>query len=367
MSSSPASPRIGVLTSGGDCPGLNAVLRGVVMACEPLGWEVLGFHEGFEGMASPRHYQVLTEATTRDIQRRGGTILGTTNRGRFAGKVGHGQIARVSDEAVELVRSAVAELNLTGLICIGGEGSLATAQQLFETGLPVVGVPKTIDNDIAATAMTFGFDSAVDCVVDALDRLSTTASSHRRVMVVEVMGRYTGWIALHGGVAGSANAILIPEIPFSYDRLAEHINRLFEAGNGSALVVVAEGARAEGGQYVTQEDGSAGIRGEHRLGGVAHQVARELALRTEHETRAVVLGHLQRGGVPTTLDRLLGVRFGVGAVQLIQEQAFGRMVTYLNYVVGSVPIIEAIRELKVVGADNQIVQTARTVGISFGD
>ena len=221
---------------------------------------------------------------------------------------------------------------MRALVCIGGDGSLTTADQLFENGVPVVGVPKTIDNDLSATAMSFGFDSAVQCVADALDRLHTTAASHKRVMVLEVMGRYTGWIALHGGLSGGADAILIPEIPFSYERLAAYVDKHMSGGADSTLIVAAEGACPVGGDYATVETNTPG---EKRLGGIGNQVAHEIMERTGRETRTVVLGHLQRGGAPTTLDRILGTRFGVGAVQLIQESKFGHMVSYLNYQIGA--------------------------------
>ena len=213
-------PRIGVLTSGGDCPGLNAVLRGVVLAAEKLGWEVIGFKDGFEGLLPPEHYIVLDRARSSGIMPLGGTILGTTNRGHFVAKVGSGNRAVVPAKVIEQSREVLDRLQVKALIVVGGDGSMSTALQLQEAGINCIGVPKTIDNDLEATAMTFGFDSAVAAVADALDRLHTTATSHKRVMVLEVMGRHAGWIALHGGIAGGADAILIPEIPFSYDKLA---------------------------------------------------------------------------------------------------------------------------------------------------
>jgi 6-phosphofructokinase 1 len=249
------------------------------------------------------------------------------------------------------------------LVCIGGDGSLTTADQLFENGVPVVGVPKTIDNDLSATATTFGFDSAVQCVADALDRLHTTAASHKRVMVLEVMGRHAGWIALYGGLAGNADVILIPEIPFSYEKLATHVEKRMASGAASTLIVVAEGAKEKGGGVATLDGAT---KGEVRLGGIGAQVAAEIGARTNRETRTVVLGHLQRGGAPTTQDRNLGTRFGVGAVQLIQEKKFGHMVSYLNYQIGDVTIKEAVGQIKHVPPDGQMVKTAQAVGISFG-
>jgi 6-phosphofructokinase len=315
--------RIGVLTSGGDCPGLNAVIRAVVASAHTLGWEVLGFIDGYEGLLSPVNYRILTVENTQGIMSIGGTIIGTTNRGRFVAKSGHGEKAMIPQ--------------------------------------PIM--PKTIDNDLSATATTFGFDSAVQCVADALDRLHTTAASHKRVMVLEVMGRHAGWIALHGGLAGGADAILIPEIPFSYDRLTDYVEKRMAGGAASTIIVVAEGATATGGEVSTLEGET---KGEVRLGGIGSQVAAEIAKRTNRETRTVVLGHLQRGGAPTTQDRNLGTRFGVGAVQLIQEKKFGHMVSYLNYQIGAVTITEAVGQIKLVPPDGQMVNAAKAVGVSFG-
>jgi phosphofructokinase-like protein len=355
--------RIGVLTSGGDCPGLNAVLLGVVRAAGKLGWKVFGFRDGFEGLLTPGDYCVLDRWNTGSIMHRGGTILGTTNKGHFVAKVGAGEKATVPPEVIESARGVLDDLRVDALIVIGGDGSMTTALQLFESGFPIIGVPKTIDNDIEATAMTFGFDSAVACVVDALDRLHTTATSHKRVMVIEVMGRHAGWIALHGGVAGGGDIILIPEIPFDYEKIAEKIRDREAAGSTSTLIVVAEGAHPRTGSKILQTTD----KGEYRLGGIGEMVAREVATRTGKETRACVLGHLQRGGAPTTLDRILGVRFGVHAVRLIEQEKFGHMVSYQNYVARDVPIAEAVHRLKLVPPDNQLVDTARAIDISFGD
>ena len=355
--------RIGVLTSGGDCPGLNAVLRGAVLAAEKLGWEVIGFRDGFEGLLPPGDYVILDRKHTEGIMALGGTIIGTTNRGHFIAKVGAGDRAVVAAEVIARAKEVLDELQVKALIIVGGDGSMTTAMQLQEAGINCIGVPKTIDNDIEATAMTFGFDSAVAMVMDALDRLHTTATSHKRVMVVEVMGRHAGWIALHGGIAGGADVILIPEIPFDYDKIAGAIKKRAAAGDLGTLVVVAEGARPRDGQQIKRDVEG----GEFRLGGVGDIVAREIARRTGKDTRSCVLGHLQRGGAPTTLDRILGTRFGVKAVQLINEGHFGAMVSYQNYQVRHVPIAEAVNRLRLVPPNGEMVQTARDVEISFGD
>jgi len=355
--------RIGILTSGGDCPGLNAVLRGAVRAATALGWEVIGFKDGYEGLLNGGDYMILDRKNTTGIMALGGTILGTTNKGHFVAKVGTGDKMAVPPAVIEESRATLAKLGVEALICIGGDGSLTTSLQLFEEGFKTIGVPKSIDNDLDATATTFGFDSAVACVSDALDRLHTTAMSHKRIMVTEVMGRHAGWIALHGGFAGGASIILIPEIPFDLDRVAEAIMKREEAGLHSTQVVVAEGARPRDGRQMIHVTGS----GEYKLGGIGEQVTREIAKRTGKETRSCVLGHVQRGGAPTTKDRILGTQFGVKAVQLIQEGKFGHMVSYQNFQVTEVSIAEAVHRLRLVKPDSQMVQMARAVGITFGD
>src|SRR5882724_1691392 len=348
-------PRIGVLTSGGDCPGLNAVIRGVVLAADKLGWEVVGFLDGFEGLLPPGNYKILKRRDTSGIMPRGGTIIGTTNRGHFVVKVGAGDLRDVAADVIADAREVLRTLEVDGLIVVGGDGSLVTALQLQDAGINCIGVPKTIDNDLEATATTFGFDSAVDVVVDGLDRLHTTATSHRRVMVVEVMGRHAGWIALHGGIAGGADIILIPEIAFDYDKIASVVKAREAAGYLGSVVVVAEGARPKRGEQVKRDVEA----GEFRLGGIGEIVAHEIARRTGKETRCCVLGHLQRGGAPTTLDRILATRFGVKAVQLANEGHFGSMVSYQNYQVRHVPIAEAVNRLKLVPPNGELVQTAR--------
>jgi len=356
--------RIGVLTTGGDCPGLNAVIRGVVRAAENLHFQAIGFKDGFEGLLPVGGDTMeLNSTNTAGIMALGGTILGTTNKGNFISKVGSGDVTQVKPEVLARARQTVSDLEIEGLVVIGGDGSMTTAQQLFEAGFPVVGVPKSIDNDLEATARTFGFDSAVACVADALDRLHTTAQSHRRVMVVEVMGRHAGWIALHGGFAGGADIILIPEIPFRYEKIADAVLAREKEGCLSTMVVVAEGAKAMGGEQLMRPT----EHGEYRMGGIAEIVAGEIAVRTGKETRTCVLGHLQRGGDPTTLDRILGTRFGIKAVELIAEGRFGHMVSYQNYCVKDVPITEAVHRLRLVSPDSEMVHSGRAVGISFGD
>jgi len=355
--------RIGVLTSGADCPGSNAVIRATVVSAHNLGWEVIGFIGGYEGLLFPKNYKPLTLENTLGITAMGGTIIGTTSRGHFVARTVSGEKAPVPQRIIDEAKKTVLDLGLQALICIGGNNTLKAAEQLFENGVPVVGVPKTIDNDLSATAWTFGFDSAVHCVADALDRLRTTAASHKRVMVLQVMGRDTGWIALYGGFAGGADVILIPEIPFSYKNLCAHIERRMSGDAASTLIVVAEGATPKDDEELA---GHGATKGEVPTAGVGPRVAQEIMDRTGRETRTVVLGHLQRGGAPSTNDRILGIRFGVEAVQLIQEKKFGHMVSYLNYQTGVVTIQEAIGQIKYVPPEGQVVNTARAVGIYFG-
>lgn len=358
--------RIGVLTSGGDCPGLNAVIRGVAKAAGQLGYDCIGFLKGYEGLIEPVTFVPLTAKNTTGILHQGGTILGSTNRGRFVAKSGVDDRVQIDSEIMEAARMTVEQLDLAGLVCIGGDGSLSIAQQFHEMGVPVVGVPKTIDNDLSATAFTFGFDSAVACATDALDRLHTTACSHERTMVMEVMGRHAGWIALHAGIAGGGDVILIPEIPWTFEHVCHKILDRESKGKRFTLIVVAEGASFPGGDLVTRETSSNG-KGQMRLGGIGEMVAREIQSRLHRETRCVVLGHLQRGGPPTTFDRVLATQFGAHAVRLVHHQRFGEMICYQPPEISSVPISEAVSCLSTVDARSSAVQAARALGISFGD
>ena len=357
--------RIGVLNSGGDCPGLNAVLHGVVGAAHQFGWEVIGFHDGFEGLLPPGDYSVLDPKQTAGILKLGGTILGTVNEGNFAGKKSSGIVNEIPKENIEKAINTLKLLEIRALIVVGGDGSLTTGLQLLQAGVPVIGVPKTIDNDLQATAMTFGFDSAVSTVVDALDRLHTTADSHKRAMVLEVMGRDAGWIALWGGIAGGAHVILLPEIPFSFENVAKVVKERSDRGHHSTMIVVAEGVKRPGTNEPFYREVSS--TRENKLGGAGEAVAIEVQKLAGRQTRFCVLGHLQRGGAPTSLDRILGVRFGVKAVNLIKEGKFGHMVSYQAYHVDSVPIEDAVSQTKLVTPDSEIVQVARAIGISFGD
>lgn len=357
--------RIGIVTGGGDCPGLNAVIRAVVKAAANRGWESLGFLGGYEGLLDPPRYLRLHYEGLGALLTRGGTILGTANRGRFSAKVGHGESQRLPQELIDGVKATMKQMEVRALISIGGDGSLSIANQMFEAGIPVVGVPKTIDNDLDGTIQTFGFDSAVACATDALDRLRTTAESHDRVMVLEVMGRYAGWIALYAGVAGGAHVILIPEIPFSVDAVCAKIREREAREKRFTLVVIAEGARPKGGDFATVADQPAA--GEARLGGVGAAVSAEIGRRTGKETRVCVLGHLQRGGSPTNFDRALCSIFGAEAVELVAARAYGCMVAYQGSHISFVPISEAVGRLKTVPTTGSFARTARALGVCLGD
>jgi len=359
------SDRIGIVTGGGDCPGLNAVIRAVAKAAAKRGWETIGFLGGYEGILEPQQYMLLDYQKLGPLLTRGGTILGTANRGRFSAKVGHGETRRLPQELIDGVHAGLQKLGIHGVVCIGGDGSLSIGQQLFEGGVPLVGVPKPIDNDLEGTLMTFGFDSAVACATDALDGLHTTAESHNRVMVLEVMGRYAGWIAIYAGVAGGADVILIPEIPFTYESICAKIQERENADKHFTLIIAAEGAREKGGQFVTAVDQVANR--EARLGGIAEVVAAEVEKRTGKEARVCVLGHLQRGGSPTNFDRALCTVFGAEAVELIAADQFGCMVAYQGSQVGAVRIMEAVGRLKTVPPTGGLVRTARALGVCFGD
>jgi len=359
------SKRIGIVVGGGDCPGLNAVIRSVAKAAAQRGWESIGILGGYDGLLPPGKFRALDYHALDGLLLRGGTILGTANRGQFTAKVGHGESRSLPAELLDNVKRGMGELGLSALVAIGGDGSLSIAQQFYEHGIPVVGVPKTIDNDLEGTLWTFGFDSAVACATDAIDRLHTTAESHRRVMVLELMGRYAGWIAIFAGVAGGADVILIPEIPFSYDSICRKIADREKHGKHFTIVVVAEGARERGGEFVTSA--SAPEQREARLGGVGAAVAKEIEARSGKEARVCVLGHLQRGGSPTSFDRALCSIFGAQAVELIAAEEFGTMVAFQSSQVGSVKISEAVGKLKTVRPEGNLARTARALGISFGD
>src|SRR6185369_12269521 len=354
--------RIAISTGGGDAPGLNAVIRAIVLSAHGRGWQTYGIRRGYGGLLGDDGIMTLTPERVRGITHLGGTILGTTNRGnpfRWVVKDASGKDTEV-DRSSDLVDAFNAS-GFDALIAIGGDGSLSIAHDLWKMGLPVVGVPKTIDNDVVGTIATFGFDTAVATATDAIDKVHSTAESHERVMVVEVMGRHAGFIALSSGIAVSADVILIPEIPFDINKVCDKIRRREAEGRHFSIVVVAEGALPKGGTVSLIDPAHA------RLGGIADKVAHSIEEMTGKETRSLVLGHLQRGGSPTTFDRNLGLRFGAAAVRLVAEQKFGMMVALQPPNIVAVPLAEAIAKPKRVAIDSDTVATARDLGISFGD
>jgi ATP-dependent phosphofructokinase / diphosphate-dependent phosphofructokinase len=355
--------RIGVLTGGGDAPGLNAVIRAVVKSGCNCNCEVIGLQDSFDGLIEPDRWRVLTPRDVTGILRIGGTILGTTNRGNpFAYPVEtSGGTRDYSARCIETFH----RLKLDALVVIGGDGTLSIAHEFFRRGVPLVGVPKTIDNDIVETTNTFGFDTAVAFATDAIDRLHTTAEAHHRIMVVEVMGRYAGWIALYSGVAGGADVILIPEIPYDLEKVAVRIKERDQHGARFSIVVAAEGARPVGGALTLLK----AAHGEYveRLGGVGAKIAAALEQLTGKESRSVVLGHLQRGGAPTSYDRILATRFGARAVELLMEGTFGHMVAFHPPNIESVPLDQIVGRTRNVPPDFDMVRTAKAMGISLGD
>lgn len=363
MTSSPNVRRLGVLTGGGDAPGLNAVIRAVVKAATNSQIEVIGLEDSFDGLIHPDRWRRLTPNDVTGILRIGGTILGTTNRGNpFAYPMeGADRTVDYSARVLETFK----RLALDALIVIGGDGTLAIAYEFYKRGIPLVGVPKTIDNDIVGTTSSFGFDTAVSVATDAIDRLHTTAEAHHRIMVVEVMGRYAGWIALHAGVAGGADVILMPEIPFDLARVAERLRERERWGARFSIVVVAEGARSKGGTATLAREARAGAA--ERLGGIGARVAQALEELTGKETRSVVLGHLQRGGPPTSFDRILATRFGGKAVELVRRGEFGVMVANRPPDIVAVPLAEVVGKTKYVPLDYDLLATARAIGVTFGD
>jgi phosphofructokinase-like protein len=355
---------IGIVTGGGDAPGLNAVIRAVVKtAVGEYDAHVIGIEDSFEGVLGQTCTRELTPSQVRGLLPRGGTILGARNRGRFVERTADGRVFKPGEVYREALDN-IERLGMEALVVLGGEGTLAIAAELDRLGLPVIGVPKTIDNDLACTELTFGFATALDIATEALDRLHTTAESHDRVMILEVMGRNTGWIALHSGIAGGADVILIPEIPFSMESVAEKVRERERCDSQFSIIVVAEGALEAGGEMIYQDKGD--VSREPRLGGVGSYCRYQLEQLTGKETRCVVLGHLQRGGRPNALDRMLATNFGACAVRALMNGERGVMVALQASDVVTVPISEAVANIKTVPPDGQFVRTARDTGISFG-
>jgi ATP-dependent phosphofructokinase / diphosphate-dependent phosphofructokinase len=355
--------KIGVLTGGGDAPGLNAVIRAVVKSAVNNGVEVIGLEDSFDGLIYPEKSRPLGARDVTGILRLGGTVLGTVNRGNpFLEPI---TTPDGTFDYSERVMEMFQRMGLDALVCIGGDGTLAISYDFYKRGIPLVGVPKTIDNDIVGTTSCFGFDTAVSFATEAIDRLHTTAEAHRRIMVVEVMGRYSGWIALHAGVAGGADVILIPEIPYDLNIVAKCIMARDALGARFSIVVVAEGAKAKDGSLSLISEARGGYA--ERLGGAGLVCARQLEELTGKETRHVVLGHLQRGGAPTAFDRTLATRFGGKAVELLLHGQFGKMVANHPPDIVPIPLGEVVGKFKTVPLDYDLLLTARALGVSFGD
>ena len=355
--------RIGIMTGGGDAPGLNAVIRAVVKSAANCNCETIGIENGFDGLLERDRWRPLTPSDVTGILRIGGTILGTVNRGNPFGRPIEttGGLRDYAERCVEVFH----QLGLDALVVIGGDGTLAIAHEFSRRGVPLVGVPKTIDNDIVETTNTFGFDTAVSFATDAVDRLHTTAEAHRRVMIVEVMGRYAGWIALYAGVAGGADVILIPEIAFDLEKVAERIRAREALGARFSIVVVAEGARpVDGTRSLVKAAGEGYVE---RLGGIGARVAEQLEAMTGKESRYVVLGHLQRGGTPTSFDRMLATRFGAHAVELVRRRQFGSMVSFRPPDVTHVPLERVVGRTRTIPLDFDVIRAARALNISLGD
>jgi 6-phosphofructokinase 1 len=357
--------KIGIINSGGDCAGLNAVISSLVKSGEPLGYEFYGFERGWEGLLDPMVYRKLDRDAVRGISHLGGTILHTVNRGRFAGKVGSGDRSKIDPDILAMASRNAKKLELDGFVVIGGDGTLSAANQLSDYGLNIIGVPKTIDNDLGATDKTFGFSTAVQIAVDALDKIHTTATSHERTFFVECMGRHAGWISLYAGLAGSANAILLPEFPFDLTDFLDHLRTRRSSGRMSNVVVVAEGMKL-GGKSFTHQAGA--HSSETVFGGVSEQLMRtiEHVAPGEFEMRNVVLGHTQRGGSPNSQDRILAKRYGVEAMLAYARGEFGTMVAIRAGRMVTTPIAEAVKSLKLVTADNYEFQAAGQLGIYLG-
>ena len=365
-----ALKRVMVLTGGGDCPGLNAVIRGIVKrASQEKDWEVIGCIESFNGvLREPTEVIELTEKTVEGLQIQGGTILGTTNKGgpfEWPVKNTDGTWTTV-DRSDEMIRK-LGYMDVDAVINIGGDGSQRISLGLSRKGLNIVGVPKTIDNDLSSTDYTFGFQTAVQICTEAIDKLVTTAASHNRVFIMEVMGRDAGWIALHSAIAGGADVCVIPEIPYDVEKIKAKIEQRYNKRHGYCIIVVAEGAKPKGGSIVGTETGEVGYQ-HVKLGGIGNQLAAELkAAGVEHDIRCTILGHLQRGGTPIAFDRILASEFGVRAMELVIEGQYGQMVAYRHPEIVSVSLEEAVRAQNLVDPNSRLVHTAKGLGIEFGD
>lgn len=354
--------RIGILTGGGDCPGLNTVIDSFTKTLRDS-YEVIGFYKGFEGLYS-NSYISLDSQYTNQFKFSGGTILKTVNQGHFSAKTGDGNQNNIDQKVIEVAKQNYQDLNLEALVVLGGDGSLSAAHQLAQNGLNIIGVPKSIDNDVMGTEMTFGFLTAVQIATEALDRLETTARSHDRIMILEVMGRNSGWIGLHSGLAGGANIILIPEINFDYNKVLEAINNRYKLGKTHTLIVVSEGASSI--DKTKSYSNTGGKSSENLLGGVGEKIASYLNSKGL-DARCTRLGHIQRGGSPQATDRLLSIQMGCFAAQLVEQKNYGQLVCYNGGEMNTLPLLDSISKLKLVDSRGELVSVAKKMGISFGD
>jgi ATP-dependent phosphofructokinase / diphosphate-dependent phosphofructokinase len=354
-------PRIGIINGGGDCPGLNTVIDSLVKSLYPE-YELFGFYRGYEGLLEKHYFHLFPELTNR-YKFQGGTILKSVNYGNFPGKIGAGQTNLIEPSILSKTKENYKSLELDGIVVLGGDGTMSVALQLQDIGLNIIGVPKSIDNDLFGTDFTFGFQTAVEIAAESLDRLETTGYSHDRVMVLEVMGRNAGWIGLHSGIAGGANMILIPEIPFTYSQILKYINTRREKGKKNALIVVAEGASAQcQNQHLSTIGGQSS---EQNLTGIGSEIAKFLN-QNNIDTRATVLGHIQRGGSPNSFDRILSRQYGAFAGHLVKESKYGQIAVYNNHNFDSISISQCVSQLKLVDPDSTIITLSRQMGISFG-
>jgi len=354
--------RIGILTGGGDCPGLNTVIDSFTKSLEKK-YQIIGFHKGFEGLYA-NSYSLLNSKLTNQFKFSGGTFLKTVNQGHFSAKTGDGHKNLIPQHIIDTAKNNYQNLNLEALVVLGGDGSLTAACQLMDNGLNIIGVPKSIDNDVVGTEMTFGFLTAVQIATEALDRLETTARSHERIMILEVMGRNSGWIGLHSGLAGGANIILIPEIKFDYNKILEAINNRYKQGKNNTLIVVSEGAMSIDNTKSYSHIG--GKSSENLLGGVGDKIASFLNSK-ELDARCTRLGHIQRGGSPQATDRMLSIQMGCFAAKLVEQKIYGNLVCYNGGQLSILPLIDAVSKLKLIDPNGDLVTVSKKMGISFGD
>ncbi|MEI7579334.1 MAG: ATP-dependent 6-phosphofructokinase [bacterium] len=358
--------KVGILNSGGDCPGLNTVISAIVRRGLQLGYEFIGFEKGWEGILSPMSYFDLNLERIRGISHLSGTILRTVNKGRFAGKAGTGNFNVIPPEILLEAKNNLRNIGIDSLIVIGGDGTLSGAMQLADIGVNIVGIPKSIDNDLNLTDMTFGFSTSANVVSESLTKIHPTAESHERVFIVETMGRFAGWIALYGGLGGGAQCILIPEIPFKTEKIIEFLRKRKSLNRLSTIIVIAEGAKEKNMESLISTDIHAS---EIVLGGISQYLEKRInkLAPEEFDVRTLILGHLQRGGTPLVLDRILAIRYGIHAIEALDQGKFGEMVALNGNDITTVKIVDAVKTLRIIPQDSDIIHSARSIDVCFGD